>query len=91
MYKILVPYAQKDPGFLFEKRRGQPREFWSLVSTIDGSTHTRTVWKNSYAKPGVTDKTYNKNKNKKTVLDIAITLFVTVLHIRSEYVSDFMI
>ena len=22
----------------FEKRMGQPREFWSLVSTIDGST-----------------------------------------------------
>ena len=36
--RISVPYAQKDPRFLFEKRRGQPREFWSLVSTIDGST-----------------------------------------------------
>ena len=33
-----VPYAQTDPRFLFEKRRGQPQEFWSLVSTIDGST-----------------------------------------------------
>ena len=31
-------YAQKDPRFPFEKRRGQPREFRSLVSTIDGST-----------------------------------------------------
>ena len=38
VYRISVPYAQKDPRFLFEKRRGQPREFWSLISTIDGST-----------------------------------------------------
>ena len=38
VYRISVLYAQKDPRFLFEKRRGQPREFWSLVSTIDGST-----------------------------------------------------
>ena len=38
VYRISVPYAQKDPRFLFEKRRGQPWEFWSLVSTIDGST-----------------------------------------------------
>ena len=38
VYRISVPYAQKDPRFLFEKIRGQPREFWSLVSTIDGST-----------------------------------------------------
>ena len=38
VYRISVPYAQKDPRFLFEKRGGQPREFWSLVSTIDGST-----------------------------------------------------
>ena len=38
VYRISVAYAQKDPRFLFEKRRGQPREFWSLVSTIDGST-----------------------------------------------------
>ena len=37
VYRISVPYPQKDPRFLFEKRRGQPREFWSLVSTIDGS------------------------------------------------------
>ena len=27
VYRIPVPYAQKDPRFLFEKRRGQPREF----------------------------------------------------------------
>ena len=31
------PYAQKVPRFLFAKRRGQPREIWSLASTIDGS------------------------------------------------------
>ena len=35
VYRISVPYAQKNPRFLFAKRRGQPREFWSLVSTID--------------------------------------------------------
>ena len=38
VYRISVPYAQKDHRFLFKKRRGQPRELWSLVSTIDGST-----------------------------------------------------
>ena len=38
VYRISVPYAQKDPRFLLEKRRGKPWEFWSLVSTIDGST-----------------------------------------------------
>ena len=38
VYRISVPYAQKDPRFLYEKRRGQPREFWSLVSTIDCRT-----------------------------------------------------
>ena len=38
VYTISVTYAQKDPRFLFEKRRGQPWEFLSLISTIDGST-----------------------------------------------------
>ena len=38
VYRISVQYAQKDPRFLFQKRRGQPREFWSLISTIDSST-----------------------------------------------------
>ena len=38
LYRISVSYAQKDPRFLFEKRKGQPREFWSLDSTKDGST-----------------------------------------------------
>ena len=38
MYRILVSYAQKDRRFLFEKRWGQPPEFRSLISTIDGST-----------------------------------------------------
>ena len=37
-FRKAVPYAQKVPRFLFEKRRGQPREFWSLILTIDGST-----------------------------------------------------
>ena len=38
VYRISVPYSQKDPRFLFEKRRGQPWEFWSLISTIDSRT-----------------------------------------------------
>ena len=59
LYKISVPYAQKDPRFLFEKRRGQLRELWSLISTIDGSTLPRTVWKDGYAEREVTGKTYN--------------------------------
>ena len=29
VYRIYFPYAYKDPRFLFIKRRGQPREFWS--------------------------------------------------------------
>ena len=32
------PLCTKYPRFLFQKRRGQPQEFWSLISTIDGST-----------------------------------------------------
>ena len=35
---FLSPMHIKDPRFLFKKRRGQPWEFWSLVSTKDGST-----------------------------------------------------
>ena len=33
VYRISVPYAQKDPRFLFEKRRGQPQEI--LVSHLN--------------------------------------------------------
>ena len=58
VYRISVPYAHKDPRFLYEERRGQPQEFWSLVLTIDGST----LPQNSYAKHKVTGKTYNKKK-----------------------------
>ena len=65
VYRSSVPYAQKDPRFLFEKRRGQPREFRSLVSTTDGSTLLRTVWKICYAEHKVTGKTYNLKKKKK--------------------------
>ena len=55
-----VPYAQKDPRLLFEKRRGQPQEFWSLVSTIDGSTLPQDcVEEQLYAEHKVTGKTYN--------------------------------
>ena len=36
--RISIAHAQKDPKFLFKKRREQPQEFWSLVSRIDGST-----------------------------------------------------
>ena len=53
VYRISVPYAQKDPRFLFEKRRRQPREFWSLFSTIDGSTLPQDCVE-------VTGKTYNQ-------------------------------
>ena len=65
VYRISVPYAQKDPKVLFEKSKGQPWEFWSLVSSIDGtcSTLPRTVWKNSYAEHEVTGKAYNREKN----------------------------
>ena len=38
VHRTSVPYAQQDPRFLFKKSRGQPREFWSLVTTIDGNT-----------------------------------------------------
>ena len=37
MYRISVPHAQKDPRFLFEKRRGLPQKCWALGSTIDGT------------------------------------------------------
>ena len=41
---FLSPMQKKDPRFLFEKRRGQPQDFWSLFSTIDGSKLPRSVW-----------------------------------------------
>ena len=56
MYRISFSYAQKDPRFLFKKRRGQPREFWFLVSPIH---YPRTVWKNSQTEHKVTCKAYN--------------------------------
>ena len=31
---FLSPMHKKDPRFLFEKRRGQPREFWSIFSYV---------------------------------------------------------
>ena len=38
-YRISVHYVQKDPICpLCSKRVGQLREFWSLITTIDGST-----------------------------------------------------
>ena len=39
VYDFCFPYAQKDTRILFGKRKGpgQPWEFLSLVSTIDGS------------------------------------------------------
>ena len=49
VFRISVPNVQKDPRFLFKKRRGQPQEFWYLVSAIDSTLYPRTVWKNSYA------------------------------------------
>ena len=60
VYRISVPYAQNDPRFLFEKRR----EFWSLVSTIDGSTLPQDCVEEHAAmlnsEHEVTGKTYNK-------------------------------
>ena len=61
VYRVSVAYAQKDPRFLFEKRRGQPREFWSLVSTIDGSI----VPQDCVEEYEVTGKIYIKTRKKK--------------------------
>ena len=72
VYMISVHYAQKDPRFLFEKRRGQPWEFWSLVSTIDGSNYPRTVWKNSYAEHDVTGKTYMTSQGERVLRGMGI-------------------
>ena len=66
MYRISVPCAQKDPRFLFKKRRGQPGEFWSLISTMRVVHYPRTVWKNSHAEHKVTGKTYSL-KRKTTI------------------------
>ena len=32
-----VPYAQRNPGFLFKETRGLPWEVWYITSTIEGS------------------------------------------------------
>ena len=64
MFKISVPYAHKDPRFLFEKRKGQPREFWSLVSTIDGSTLPQDFVEEQLYEHEVSGKTYNLKKKK---------------------------
>ena len=59
VYRIYVPYAQKDPRFLFEKRRGNPG-YSGLSSQQKMVVHyPRTVWKKSYAEHEVTGKTYN--------------------------------
>ena len=60
VYRISVIHAQKYPRVLFEQRREQPREFWSLVSTIDGSTLPQDcVEEQLYTEHEVTGKTYN--------------------------------
>ena len=61
---FLSPMHIKDPRFLFEKRRGQPWDFWSLVLTIDdsGSTLTQDCVEEYYSEHKVTGKTYNLNK-----------------------------
>ena len=62
VYRISVPYAQKDPRFLFEKRRGQPWEFCSLVSTIDrahawlGNFVARNIAKPLFRSPNLTER-----------------------------------
>ena len=46
VYRISVPYAQNDPGFLFDKRRGNPGNS-GLSSQQSMEVHyPRTVWKN---------------------------------------------
>ena len=72
VYRISVHYAQKDPRFLFKKRRGQPWEFWSLIPTIDGSNYPRTVWKNSYAEHNVTGKTYMTSQGERVLRGMGI-------------------
>ena len=62
VYRISVPYAQIERRFLFEKRRGQPREFWFLVSTIDGSTLPQECVEDLLCG---TQRNKNKNKPKK--------------------------
>ena len=57
--RIPVPYAQKDPRFLFQKRRANPGNS-GLSSQQKMVVHyPRTLWKNSYAEHKVTGKTYN--------------------------------
>ena len=85
VYRISVPYAQKDPRFTFEKRRGQPWEFWSLFSTIDGSTLPKDC-----VEQEVTGKTYNlkKKKKKKQVRDITsfpMRCMIIIRQIRQVY------
>ena len=59
VYRISVPYAQKDPRFLFEKRRENPGNSGLLSQQQMVVHYPRTVWKNSYAEHLVTGKTYN--------------------------------
>ena len=66
LYMVSVPYAQKDPRFLFEKSRGQPREFWSLVSIIDGSTLPQDCVEELPC--GTRGKTYNEKETKEKSL-----------------------
>ena len=73
MYRMSVPYAQKDPRFLFVKKRGQPREFWSLVSTIDGSTLPQDcVEEQLFAEHEVTGEKYNTNHSKSSVQTVTV-------------------
>ena len=67
--------AQKGPIFLFKERRGQPREFWSLASTIiDGGTLPQDCGKNSYAEHKVKHYKINKNKKQLTKKNAAFVL-----------------
>ena len=64
VYRISVPYAQKDPRFLFKKRKGQPSNS-GLSSQKMVEHYPRTVWENSYAEHEVTGKTYNLKRTTK--------------------------
>ena len=83
VYRISFPYAQKDPKFLFEKRRGQPWEFWSLVSTKMVVHYPRTVWKDSYDEHKVNGETYTKNTSSVLVHWLLSFTLTTVVKIQT--------
>ena len=78
MYRVSVPYAQNDLGFLFEKRSGQPREFWSLVSTIDDSTLLE------YTTPGLCGRTAILTKNNSSNIELKKNIYTYTVNVNLE-------